>query len=447
MNNSFCLRSLLFIKSNNKLVKKFFSTNSSTQLSHEISLSKCRTTEDQSVMTSMRPLIGSEEIRERQQNVMKLIDKCSYHRFKSSLLLISGSSRQFQADTKIPNINYKQNSDFTYLTGFTNNQSNDCVLALIGGNGEPLKSILFAPFNELSHQLWEGPDIREHSLWINSICDDLKDLSQLDDFIGSLNGSRQVFVSKSSLNVNNSVNNNNNNNSNESFERLTGHLSKLLNLSSKSVIHPVSQFIDQLRIIKSKSECDAMRRVCRIGSQAMLNTMSWTKSMVENNLINESQIAAKFEFETRINGARKLSFPTVCGSGHRSTIIHYGCNNQFASKDDWVLTDGGCEDIDGYNSDITRTWPLNGNFANDRLRHDLYEAVCEVQKDLISALSADPLMTLDLLFRLMCNLLAKVLIDFKVLNITVSAQEAATLAYKFCPHHVSHYLGIEINFN
>jgi Xaa-Pro aminopeptidase len=184
-----------------------------------------------------------------------------------------------------------------------------------------------------------------------------------------------------------------------------------------------------------------MRRVCRIGSEAMLKTMVWTKSMSEDNLINESQIAAKYEFESRLNGAQKISFPTVCGSGQRSTIIHYGANNQFCGPKDWVLMDAGCEDVNGYNSDITRSWPINGNFRQQRLRHDLYEALCEVQRDLISALTADPMMTLDLLFRLMLSLLGKVLLDFKVLDISVSPQEASALAFKFCPHHVSHYLG------
>lgn len=197
MNNLFRSKLLLFMKSNNnKLSKILFSSNSSTQqlLSHEIPLkSMSDTNEDQNVMTmsSMTPMIDSKEIRERQENLIKLLDKCSYHRNKANLVLITGSFRQFQADTKIPSISFKQNSDFIYLTGFTSHQSSDCVLALMGGNGEHIKSILFAPFLDMTQELWDGKDIREHSLWIHSICDDFKDLTELDEFIGSQNGSRQ----------------------------------------------------------------------------------------------------------------------------------------------------------------------------------------------------------------------------------------------------------------
>ena len=448
MNHLFRIR-LLLEKSNHIIAKKFLSSNSFTQLSHEIRTEvKLTSAEDKnqlltdcSPISSMNSLIGSEEIRERQQNLMKLIDKSSYVGRKPNLILISGSSRQLMADTKIPSTHFKQNSDFIYLTGFTGNQSSDCVLALIGGNGEPIQSILFAPFLDSHQELWEGNDIREHSLWINSICDDLRDLSKLNQLIDSQIGCRQLFVSKSGLS-NGQTNGNQSANNTDSCDKLSSHLSNYLNLNTNLILHKVSPFLDQMRVIKSKSECNAMRRVCRIGSESMLKTMVWTKSMFEDNLINESQIAAKYEFESRLNGARKLAFPTVCGSGHRSTIIHYGANDQFCSANDWVLMDAGCEDVDGYNSDITRTWPINGNFnSGHRLRQQLYEALCEVQSDLISALSADPMMTLDLLFRLMCSLLAKVLIEFKVLDISVSPQEASALAYRFCPHHVSHYLG------
>ena len=264
----------------------------------------------------------------------------------------------------------------------------------------------------------------------------MRDLSELKELIDSQIGCRQLFVSKSGLS-----NGQTNGNNKDSCDKLSAHLSNHLNLNKNSTLHKVSPFLDQLRVTKSKSECNAMRRVCRIGSESMLKTMVWTKSISEDNLINESQIAAKYEFETRLNGAQKLAFPTVCGSGQRSTVIHYGSNNQFCSAHDWVLMDAGCEDVDGYNSDITRTWPINGNFGGHRLRQQLYEALCEVQSNLISTLSADPMMTLDLLFRLMCSLLGKVLIEFKVLDITVSPQEASTLALRFCPHHVSHYLG------
>ena len=386
----------------------------------------------------MSSLIGSDEIRDRQHNLMRLIDKSCYVGRKPNLVLIRGSTRSFLADTKIPSTHFKQNSDFIYLTGLTGQQSADCVLALMAGDGQPLEAILFAPFHNSNQQLWEGNDIREHSLWINSVCDDLRDISTLQELVDSEIESRQLFVSKSGLShASASVISNL-----ESSDKLNSNLNNYLNLKTNSTLHKVSPFLDQLRVIKSKSECDAMRRVCSIGAEALFRTMVWTQSMSQNNFISESQIAAKLEFESRMGGARKLAFPTVCGSGHRTAIIHYGANDQLCEPNDWIQIDVGCEDVDGYNSDISRTWPLNGHSANQKLRNELHDALCHVQSSLISALSGDPMMTLDLLFKLMCSLLGKVLVEFNAVDSCISSQEAAALAYRFCPHHVSHYLGI-----
>lgn len=102
--------------------------------------------------------------------------------------------------------------------------------------------------------------------------------------------------------------------------------------------------------------------------------------------------------------------------------------------------DAGCEDIEGYNSDITRCWVIGSESANGKLRHELYEALCEVHQQLIAAIN-EKASSLDNLFTLMCHLLGKLLIEFNVVPKSTSTNESARFAYKYCPHHVSHYLG------
>lgn len=62
----------------------------------------------------------------------------------------------------------------------------------------------------------------------------------------------------------------------------------------------------------------------------------------------------------------------------------------------------GCE-YHGYSSDITRTWPVNGQF--NQYQKQIYEIVYNVQEDLINYCSNFP--TLDQLFEKMCLLLGK----------------------------------------
>ncbi|RWS21006.1 uncharacterized protein B4U80_02430, partial [Leptotrombidium deliense] len=162
------------------------------------------------------------------------------------------------------------------------------------------------------------------------------------------------------------------------------------------------------------------------------------------NLINENQISAKFDFECRVNGANKVSYPSVCATSEHSTIIHYGKNDRFADPSDWILMDAGCEDIEGYCSDITRSWQLDGRKEMSRLEFALYQALQEVHKELISSYK-ESVTTLDQLFELMCHLNAKVLVEFGIGGKSMSSVEAFRLAYRHCPHHVSHYLGLDIH--
>lgn len=103
----------------------------------------------------------------------------------------------------------------------------------------------------------------------------------------------------------------------------------------------------------------------------------------------------------------------------------------------------GCE-YGGYSSDITRTWPVNGKFTS--AQKVLYEVVHEVQTELLNALETVQYATLDQLYDLMCyrlgNYLKEIGVIGKSLNELDSAKYAAS---KFCPHHVSHYLGMDIH--
>lgn len=103
----------------------------------------------------------------------------------------------------------------------------------------------------------------------------------------------------------------------------------------------------------------------------------------------------------------------------------------------------GCE-YGGYSSDITRTWPINGKFTS--AQEILYEVVHAVQTELLYAVSDVEHITLDQLFDLMCFRLGKYLQEIGLINKSMNELEAARYAStKFCPHHVSHYLGMDIH--
>lgn len=64
-------------------------------------------------------------------------------------------------------------------------------------------------------------------------------------------------------------------------------------------------------------------------------------------------------------------FPYITG-GVRANTIHYIANNQVIADGELVLMDAGCE-LHGYTSDLTRTWPVNGEFL---CVHTCVKSVC-----------------------------------------------------------------------
>lgn len=90
---------------------------------------------------------------------------------------------------------------------------------------------------------------------------------------------------------------------------------------------------------------------------------------------------------------------------------------------------------------LPEQWPVSGKFSEPQ--RSLYEAVLSVQLDLIDLCASFP--TLNDLFHAMCDLLGKRLQEIGMLSSDLSNETASKLAYSFCPHHVSHYLGMDVH--
>ncbi|XP_059537429.1 xaa-Pro aminopeptidase 3 isoform X5 [Myotis daubentonii] len=104
-----------------------------------------------------------------------------------------------------------------------------------------------------------------------------------------------------------------------------------------------------------------------------------------------------------------------------------------------VLLDGGCESS-CYVSDITRTWPVNGRFTAPQA--ELYEAVLEIQRDCLTLCS--PGTSLENIYSMMLTLIGQKLKELGFLK-NIKENSAFRAARKYCPHHVGHYLGMDVH--
>lgn len=75
-----------------------------------------------------------------------------------------------------------------------------------------------------------------------------------------------------------------------------------------------------------------------------------------------------------------MSYVPVVGGGKNALTLHYVQNTQILRDGDLLLVDAGVE-YNGYASDITRTWPINGRFSD--AQRELYQCILHVQKEII----------------------------------------------------------------
>lgn len=359
--------------------------------------------------------ITTKEISYRRIQLMETIKSYSISNFpnvKNHLIVIPSAQKKF-ISASIPYV-FRQNSDFLYFSGCL---EQDSILALDISENK-MKSVLFMRPKDKNQEMWDGVRTGSENACELFAVDESNSIQNFHAYVERFRMQKNTLIwyDESSSEQKN--------------------LNKILQKSEHSVSENPMKFIHTLRWIKSDAEIELMRKTCEIGSRSVDTTIK--KSYPG---IGEHQIFAEVDYQCRMNNAQMLAYPPVVASGKNATTIHYINNTQMTQDGDMVLLDAGCE-YGSYSSDITRTWPLNGKFTDPQ--RILYEIVLNVQKDLLRCV-LNPVNTLDELFDTMCFQLGKYLQEANLIPKDKSGQELARAAFKFCPHHVSHYLGMDVH--
>ncbi len=117
--------------------------------------------------------------------------------------------------------------------------------------------------------------------------------------------------------------------------------------------HAQGKAIDALRMVKQEYEIVRMRRAGQITALAMAQVPALARPGVNERRIQDAVLAA-----FRRNGAPIPSFEPIVGSGANATLPHYSRNNAVL-RQGFVVVDIGCM-VEGYASDMTRTFPIGG---------------------------------------------------------------------------------------
>ena len=103
-----------------------------------------------------------------------------------------------------------------------------------------------------------------------------------------------------------------------------------------------------------------MRQAAKISARAHIRAMQACRPGMM-----EYQIEAELNHEFMQHGAQASAYPAIVGGGANSCVLHYVENNQALKDGDMLLIDAGCE-LETYASDITRSFPVNGQFSEEQ---------------------------------------------------------------------------------
>jgi Xaa-Pro aminopeptidase len=317
---------------------------------------------------------------------------------------------------------YRFDSYFYYLTGFTEPEA---LLVLVGGD-EP-RSILFCrPRNE-EREIWDGfrygPDAAREAFGM----DEAHPIESLDEEVPALLGDRErLFFSLGA--------------DPHWDARVTGWLNTVRSRARTGVRTPAEvvdlrSLLDEMRLVKDEHEVATMRRAAAISASAHRRAMRFARPG-----LHEYEIEAELMHEFLRHGAQGPAYTSIVATGANACVLHYVSNRARLQADELLLIDAGCE-LDGYASDITRTFPVSGRFEG--ARKALYELVLAAQAEAIAAVApgrsfSDP-------HDAAVRVLAQGMLDLGLLQGTLDSVIESGAYRRFYMHRTGHWLGLDVH--
>jgi Xaa-Pro aminopeptidase len=142
----------------------------------------------------------------------------------------------------------------------------------------------------------------------------------------------------------------------------------------------LAPIMHQLRCVKSKFEIQLMQKACDITENAFRRILKFVKPGVK-----EYEIEAEYIHEFVRSGSKGFAYEPIIASGANSCVLHYIDNDKICKDGDMLLLDVAAE-YANYNSDLTRTIPVNGKFSPRQ--KEVYNAVLRVQRQAMKLLKA-----------------------------------------------------------
>lgn len=154
-------------------------------------------------------------------------------------------------------------------------------------------------------------------------------------------------------------------------------------LAADSKLSPLDSFVMVLRQIKDDAEIERMQAAAAAADAALLDVEPILFATVDTP-VTEADIRDELEYRMRRHGADDRSYETIVASGpDHAARPHHDPTRRTIIEGDTVIIDVGAL-VDGYHSDMTRSYVIGEPSARQR---EIYELIEAAQRAGIAALA------------------------------------------------------------
>jgi len=334
-------------------------------------------------------------------------------------LIPTAPERIRNRDTTFP---YRADSYFHYLTGFPEPEA---VLVLVGGD-QP-QSLLFCRDKDIDKEIWDGYRFGPAGAREAFGFDAAHPIGELDAKLTELLADQPALWYSLGHDA-----------------AWDARISAALNAvraqtragkRAPAKIHDIRATLDEMRLVKDAHEIDLMRRAAAIAGTAHRRAMRFAAPGKF-----EYEVEAEFLHEFRRQGSQYPAYSPIVAGGANACVLHYVGNDCVLKDGDLLLIDAGCE-LDGYASDITRSFPVNGKFSGPQA--DVYDLVLDAQAAAIAA--TRPGATFLAPHEAAVRVLAQGMLDLKLLEGSLAGVIESESYKRFYMHRTSHWLGLDVH--
>lgn len=325
---------------------------------------------------------------------------------------------------------FRADSYFYYLTGFTEPNAT----LVVTGDG---KSTLFCAPKDMEREIWDGfrlgPDAAPAVLGMDAAFSSKELDTQLPRLLDCRGVVWYPFAIHKGLET-----------------KVDGWLNSLRARVRMGAMCPEQQrdlcgILDEMRLFKDTSEQDTMRRAAQISAGAHIRAMQLSARMLrEGKQVREYHLDAELLHEFRLHGSQFPAYSSIVAAGANACVLHYRADAAPVRDGELVLIDAGCE-LDGYASDITRTFPANGKFTGPQ--RALYDLVVASQEAAVSSTKPGARFTDP--HEASVKVLAQGMLDVGLLdkNKVGSLDDVIEKRayFPFYMHRTSHWLGMDVH--